>query len=101
VTRIELGADVQADQTMTNLYADIVAFGPTPMPDGCGCEYPGDRTAIDQYMNNNITGMRPFVGNLGYCSDSYEQQKLLNPPRPEVSWWTGAFRPVYPMLPQV
>ena len=80
---------------MTNLYADIVAFGPTPMPDGCGCEYPGDRTAIDQYMNNNITGMRMFVGNLEYCSDPDEQQKLLNPPRPEVSWWTGALRPVY------
>eukprot|EP01052_Picozoa_sp_SAG31_P038453 SAG31_NODE_5142_length_2718_cov_1.991600_1_plen_578_part_00 len=81
-----------ANVTMSDLYADIVAFGPAPLPDGCGCEYPGNRSQIDGYMLNNITGLRPFEGNLSFCTDVAAQQKLLNPPETGVSWYSVWFK---------
>ena len=72
--------------------ADIAAFGPAPLPDGCGCEYPGDRAAVDAYVLDNVTGLRAFVGNLSFCHSPDEQQRLLNPPETSVSWWTVWFK---------
>ena len=62
------------------------ALSPSPR---CGCEYPGDRIGIDNFMSDNQTGMRPFVGNVDWCSDGHAQHEMLNPPQPEISWWTG------------
>eukprot|EP01051_Picozoa_sp_SAG22_P016424 SAG22_NODE_2318_length_2727_cov_1.547184_2_plen_599_part_01 len=81
-----------ANATMTDLYADIVAFGPATLPDGCGCEYPGNRPLVDAYMQDNETGLRPFVGNLSFCTDAEAQQRLLNPPATSVSWYTAWFK---------
>jgi hypothetical protein len=40
-------------------------------------------------MSDNRTGMRDFVGNVEWCSDAHAQHEMLNPPQPEISWWTG------------
>jgi hypothetical protein len=64
---------------------------------GAGCSYPGDRASVDSFVNNtNRDGLRPFVGNLSFCADGEAQEKLLNPPQPDISWWTVWYVPPAP-----
>ena len=82
---------ITSNNSVASMYIDIEAYGPAGLPDGCGCDYPGDRAAIDEFVGNNQTGLRPFVGDLEFCSNATAQREVLNPPQAEVNWWTVWF----------
>ena len=82
---------ITSNNSVASMYIDIEAYGPEGLPNGCGCDYPGDRTAIDAFVGNNQTGLRPFVGDLAFCSNATAQREVLNPPQAEVNWWTVWF----------
>jgi hypothetical protein len=83
---------IEANNSVASFYTDIAAYGPAGLPDGCGCEYPGDRAAVDAFVADNQTGLREFVGDLAFCSNATAQRQVLNPPQVEVNWWTVWFK---------
>lgn len=80
-----------SNASVASMYVDIEAYGPASLPNGCGCDYPGNRTAIDTFVRDNQTGLRPFVGDLEFCSNATAQREVLNPPHAGVNWWTVWF----------
>jgi len=80
-----------SNRSVASMYVDIEAYGPAVLPNGCGCDYPGNRTAIDAFVGDNQTGLRPFVGDLAFCSNATAQREVLNPPHTDVNWWTVWF----------
>ncbi len=80
-----------SNSSVASMYVDIEAYGPAPLPYGCGCDYPGNRTAMDAFVGDNQTGLRPFVGDLAFCSNATAQREVLNPPHADVNWWTVWF----------
>lgn len=101
-----------SNYSVLQMHNDIVSYGATPLPVngllglsevetyqpvpavGCGCEYPGNRTAIDDFVLSatESSGLRPFVGNSSFCSDKDAQNQLLNPEPAQISWWTMWFK---------
>lgn len=75
---------LESNYSISSMYQDIELFGPTPLPRGCGCDYPGNRTEIDYFMQS----LEPFAGNTSLCTDIVEQTKLLNPPPSSINWKT-------------
>lgn len=82
----------EANSTVASLYIDIDVYGLAPLPEGCGCDYPGDRAAVDAFVLNNQTGLQAFVGDLAFCSNATAQRDVLNPPQADVNWWTVWFK---------
>ena len=81
----------QANYSIANMYRDIVTYG-EPLPGGCSCQYPGNRSTMERFVLDNSSGLRPFAGHLEFCADADAQKELLNPPQAEVNWYTVWFK---------